>query len=472
MTIEELKEKRIGILGLGVNNQLLTAFLARQGCALTVREDNLEQQVAFQARYPDVFQKIAWQKTGKVLEHLTDFEVVFRSPGIPFNSPEIQKALKEGVTVYSQTKLFFDLCPATIIGVTGTKGKGTTSSLIQQVLSRGYKKGLVYVGGNIGVDPFAFYEQLTADDVVVLELSSFQLQDLHRSPHVAVVLNVGSEHLDHHQTMAEYQEAKMSLVKYQKLTDTAIINADGPHMKKFIQAATGTVYTYSRRQARKQAAWVDRSEGREVVFVQTGNELDSFDITDRQLLGEHNLENLMPAALVGKLFDIDPPEIRQALVEFSGLEHRLSLVGSYAGLDFYDDSFATIPESTIVAVKAFAGKRVHLIVGGNEKGGDFKGLASEIVKRCASISLLPGTATKKLMPLIKKEMARQRRELLILDKAQQPLMPTILSGIHPNTYDGDIVLLSPAATSFASFKNYKERGDAFVQAVRDRYDKK
>lgn len=470
MTIEELRGKRIGILGFGLNNQELVKFLVDKGIPVIVREKNPARKQAFEKAYPDLAPKVSWQIGPKTLDKLQEFGVVFRSPVIPFLSRELQQAIKQGVQVYSQTKLFFDLCPAPIIAVTGTKGKGTTASLIHAILKAGYHAGNVYLAGNIGVDPFEFYHRLTPNDVVILELSSFQIQDLHKSPHIAVILSVGVDHLDHHQSIAEYREAKRALLTHQSLNDSAIINTYGGGMDDFIGSVRGKLYTYNRHTPKRESAWADQNGDQETIFVQIGNQLESFDSSNRKLTGEHNLDNILPAVLVGTLYNVEPKVMAQAVQEFTGLPHRLSLVGTYNGVQFYDDSYATNTPSTEAALAAFPGKRIHLIAGGNEKEKEYVTLAKTIAKHCVTVSLLPGSATKKLLPELRREV-RTHRTLQILENAREPLFPTILSGIQPHLKSGDVVLLSPAASSFASFTNAGERGDFFVRAVRERYDK-
>ena len=397
---------------------------------------------------------ITWEIGEKTLAHLERFEVIFRSPSIPYRSPEIQQAARSGVEIYSQTKLFFDLCPAPIIAVTGTKGKGTTSTLIYELLRSRYT---VHLGGNMGVDPFSFLPKLSKEDLVILELSSFQTQDLQKSPHVAVMLNITPDHLNHHHDFAEYYAAKAQLLAHQTADDLAILNADYPLVEQLASATNAKVYRYSKEVPRRQSAWADR----ETVFVEIDTLVDSFSVAGRQLLGRHNLENILPAVLVATLYGVPMPEIRKSVIEFPGLPHRIFPVGRLGEVDFYDDSIATNPEASLAAIRAFSGRRIHLIVGGSDKGADYADFAREVRETCVTVSLLPGDAGKKLL----KALHHAKGDCLILDKAQAPLFPTVLSGIQPHIQKGDVVLLSPAAASFASFKDYKERGDLFAQAV-------
>jgi UDP-N-acetylmuramoylalanine--D-glutamate ligase len=451
MNLDDLRNKQVVVLGFGANNQELTRFLLEQGVSLTIR-DKVEITVPEGAIF---------ERRDDILEDIDRFQIAFRSPGIPYLSPKLQAASSKGLTIYSQTKLFMDLCPCEVIGVTGTKGKGTTSSLIYEILKGGYSKGEVYLGGNIGGDPFSFLSDLRADDVVILELSSFQLQDLHKSPHISIALRFAIDHLDHHKSAEEYWEAKARIITQQKKGDIAIINADYPENRDVIGRAPGRVYRYTRRQPAKESAWADG----ETIFIQINNQVESFDVSGRKLIGEHSLENIIPAAMVGVLYGVGAEVIRKVVTSFSGLEHRLSLVGSFAGVDFYDDSIATTVEACEVDLAAFPNRRIHLIAGGSEKGHDYRLLAANIRQRCTTVSLIPGQAT----PRLKKVLKKSSGQCLILDQAKDPIMETILSGIYPHLQEGDVVLLAPAAASFGSFANYKERGDAFSAAVRKRY---
>ncbi|MBU6389010.1 UDP-N-acetylmuramoyl-L-alanine--D-glutamate ligase [Patescibacteria group bacterium] len=471
VNIEELKEKKVAILGLGVNNQSLAAYLLRQRINVTVRDRDANVRERFERQYPNLAGQVEWEIGEGVLRNLTRFGTVFRTPSIPYLSPELQKYAKSGGRIYSQTKLFFDLCPAPIIGVSGTNGKGTTATLIHRILSAGYHKGKTYLAGNIGEDPFTFLDQLQPRDAVILELSSFQLQDLHRGPQIAVLLKVTSDHLNHHKTEAEYREAKRQMLLAQEPDDYAIVNAENRNLEALLSGVRSRLFLYGKYQPRRESAWVDTGSGEEVLFVQMGGSIQSFSLAGRKLRGEHHLENIIPAVMVACLYEVDVKVIANTVLAFAGLPHRLSLIGSYHQTEFYDDSIATTPEPTLAALHSFPGRRIHLIVGGNEKGQEYGELAEQGVKRCATISLLPGSATKKLSPLLKKAKARQGNlNCLILDKARPPLMETVLSGIHPHLQVGDLVLLSPAATSFASYANYKERGDDFIRAVRQRYE--
>jgi UDP-N-acetylmuramoylalanine--D-glutamate ligase len=490
MDIQELKKQKVVILGLGVNNQALVEYLLKRGVGITIRDRLPDLQEEFWKKYPQYKENelVKWEIMENILKGLDKFGVVFRSPSIPYLSPEIQKAKGQGVVIYSQTKLFFDLCPAPIIGISGTKGKGTTATLLYQILQVGWKKGKVYLAGNIGLDPFSFVDKLQETDLVILELSSYQLQDLHKSPHIAIMLRVSVDHLDHHKNIEEYRVAKQPLLRWQNEDDLALVNADDPNMDEYANLTRAQVYRYSRYQPRRNSIWVDNSTGDEIVFVQLGEDIESFSLTGRRLIGEHNLENILPAILTATMLGVSMHTIRRVVLAFPGLEHRLALVGTYHKVNFYDDSIATTPAACLVAISSFWGRPIHLIVGGRDKGQDYTGLAADIVQHCATVSFLPGKATARLKQSLRQALNRfptSENPCQILDDfnygstkvltpfpTKDEVMENILKSIVPHLKPNDIVLLSPTTASDQPFKDYKERGEAFIRAMKGQYARK
>lgn len=487
MDIQELKKQKVVILGWGVNNRALVEYLLKRGVSVTIRDRLPNLQEDFFNKYPQYKESelVKWEITENILKGLDKFGVVFRSPSIPYLSPEIQKAKGRGVVIYSQTKLFFDLSPAQIIGISGTKGKGTTATLLYQILQAGWKKGKVYLAGNIGLDPFSFLDKLQETDLVILELSSYQLQDLHKSPHIAIMLRVSVDHLNHHKSIEEYRAAKQPLLRWQNEDDLALVNADEPNMDEYANLTRAQVYRYSRYQPRRNSIWVDTSTGDEIVFVQLGEDIESFSLTGRRLIGEHNLENILPAILTAAMLRVSMRTIRRVVLAFPGLEHRLALVGSYNGVNFYDDSIATTPAACLVALRSFWGRPIHLIVGGKDKGQDYASLATDILQRCATVSFLPGESTARLKQSLRQALNRfpaSKNPCQILDDfnyssakalhqslTKDEVMENIFKSLIPHLQPNDVVLLSPTTASDQPFKDYKERGEAFIRAMKEQY---
>ena len=331
-----------------------------------------------------------------------------------------------------------------IIGVTGTKGKGTTSTLIYEMLKAFGKR--VFLGGNIGVPVLDFVRDVSPDDWVVLELSNFQLYNLTYSPHIAVCLMIVPEHMDWHPNIDEYAEAKANLFRHQKPEDIAIYFADNEYSAKIASYSPGKKIPFFRR----PGAYMDDAK----VMVDGSEIIDKSEI---KLLGEHNLQNICAALTAVWQVEQNRDAARRALVSFSGLEHRLEFSGETDGVKYIDDSFGTAPETTIVAIKAFEQPKV-IILGGSDKGADFTALAQEIKNSNVRQAIIIGQITDKITQALNNAGFTAITTGLssmteIVDKARELAKP------------GDVVLLSTGAASFGMFKNYKDRGEQFKQAV-------
>jgi UDP-N-acetylmuramoylalanine--D-glutamate ligase len=389
------------------------------------------------------------------LKNLDNFDVIIRSPGVKRNLPEILNAEKKGVEITSQTKIFFDLCLAPIIGITGTKGKGTTASLIYEMLKRqGFD---VHLGGNIGKPPFEFLDKLTPQSMVVLELSSFQLQDLKKSPHIAVMLMITSEHLDYHKNVEEYIDAKRNLLRFQDHSDFAIINRDYLASHESDIHTNAKIFQVSReRDANERGCFVREQK---VWVRENGEEKEIISTKDILLPGAHNLENACAAVMAATLAGASKSDIVKVLKTFKGLEHRLELVGEVNGARYYDDSFSTIPETTIAAINSFKNPEI-LILGGSSKGSDFSELG-RVISSAKNIKAIIGIG--KEWQRIKAQFIIRNSEFIIIEGAKD--MKTIVMGASKIARPGDVVLLSPACASFDMFKNYKDRGEQFKKQV-------
>ncbi len=448
--INNLKNKKIAILGLGIENYALVKFLLKNkiNCEITVCDKREFDKLAGIKNFTSLqkVKNIKWRTGKKFNENPDKFDILFRSPGWPIFCPGIQKALKAGAVLSSPMKLFFNLCPTgNIIGVTGTKGKGTTASLIYHILKKAGKKA--WLGGNIGVAPFEFIDKIKKNDWVVLELSSFQLEDMAASPRIAVITNFHKEHLapadpnnpNFHKTLRDYYNAKLNIIRWQKKEDYAIINNK-------LQ-----ITNYKKIQNSKFK--IQKLKSKVIYF--TKSDLPS------KLIGEHNRENIAAAVEVAKIVGINNEIIKKAAVSFNGLEHRLEFVKKINGVKYYNDSFATTPESAITALKSFA-EPIVLLAGGAEKKSDFKQLAKEIKKRVQFMVLLDG----KTAPRLKKELTKAnfpRNKMFLAKNIKQAVREA-----GKNAAKGGIVLLSPACASFGMFRNYKERGKLFKEEIKNK----
>jgi UDP-N-acetylmuramoylalanine--D-glutamate ligase len=432
MNLDRFKNKKIAFLGAGSENRaLFDFFLAHKlEAEFTICDSREEVKEELKEKYPK-----ANLILGKAYDKSLDkFEIVFRIAGYPLFYPGLQKAEKAGAEITSPTKLFFELSPTeNIIGVTGSKGKGPTSGLILKIIKTDKRK--VFWGGNVGIPMFSFIDKLDQDSWVVLELSSFQLEDLDRSPKIAVMTNFVHEHLspadplnpNYHKSLADYWRAKTNIFKHQQAGDYLVANER--LRKRIMNIASLSEVSY---------------------FAKA--ELKS------NLVGEHNKENIAAAEMVAKILKIEDSVIEKAIKNFKGLEYRIEFVKEKKGIKYYNDSFATTPEATIVALQSFS-EPIILLVGGADKGADFKKLAKEIKEGVKFVVLLHGRAT----PRIKKWL-----EEFEYPKSKMKLERDIKSAVKTakkNAVAGDVVLLSTACASFGMFKNYKERGRLFNESI-------
>lgn len=430
----------IAILGYGKQGASAAEYWAEDSVnSITVCDENENAEI------PEGFEK----RLGKdYLKDLDEFDLIVRSPIIhpnqiaKANSPEILDK------VTTNTNQFFKTCPTrNIIGVTGTKGKGTTSTLIAKILEAAGKT--VHLGGNIGTPPLEMLKAgIQPEDWVVLELANFQLIDLKHSPHIAVCLMVVDEHLDWHKDSQEYITAKQQLFKYQSGEDIAVFYADNPTSQHIASIGSGQQIPFMKNPGSNVIEGQIQIDGQEICKTE-----------DIKLLGKHNWQNVCAAVTAAWQVTQDVAAIRDVITGFSGIEHRLELAGEHEGVKYYDDSFGTTPETAMVAIQAFSSP-VIAILGGSDKGSSYDELARTITESSVKKVLLIG------------EMAGKIRQSL--DKAGFSRyqdggkdMPEIINKAKYIAEPGDVVLLSPACASFDMFKNYADRGNQFKAAVKD-----
>jgi UDP-N-acetylmuramoylalanine--D-glutamate ligase len=404
--------KNIAILGYGIEGQDAEKFLLSKGAKVTILDQKIDKDY---------------------LNDLDNFDIIVRSPGVYRFKPEITQAEKKGVEITSAVKIFFEECPAKIIGVTGTKGKGTTSTLIYELLIAGGHDA--YLAGNIGKPMLELLPSVNEKSYVILEMSSFQLIDMKESPNIAVVLNITEDHMDWHKDHEEYVNAKKNIVAHQKPDDFALINEEYETPKSFTKVATGKVVYFSKQKLEEKYK------------------------KDLLLRGEHNLENIAAAVGVAKVVGIEENIILKTVKSFKGLEHRLELVGTVNGVTFYNDSFATGPQPTIAAVKSFTEPET-LILGGSDKGLSYQELGKTIneAKNVTNVILIGAVG-----PDIGRYLDSNSQFKIY--NLQNTSMTEIVKKAFEITPKGGVVILSPAAASFDMFKNYKDRGNQFKEAV-------
>ena len=433
-----MRQKTVAILGMGVEGESARSYFTRHDYKVEEVKNIDDADV----------------------EMIRACDLIIKSPGIAPTHPLIKNLQNAKVDISSVTKYFFQQSPTkNIIGVTGTKGKGTTSTLIHQILKRANYDA--YLGGNIGTPALDFIDQLTQDSWVVLELSSFQLMDLEVSPHIAVVLMTTSEHLNWHRDVDEYVAAKAAIVKHQKKNDAHIVNIDYSNNLKIAESAQSKRFEVSLRQVGDNGCFV---RGHDIIWIENGQESVAAQTEDVRIPGRHNLENVCAALAASHLAGASKTAAQQAVASFTGLEHRIEKVATVEGVAYYDDSFSTTPETTIAAIRSFDAPKV-LVLGGSSKNSDFHELAQEIIKSNSIRTIIGiGDEWRKIKESIE-QLKAQNTQASIQYIEGLSSMKDIVAAAQKVAQEGDVVLLSPACASFGMFANYKDRGDQFKKEV-------
>jgi len=426
------KNQKVAVLGLGIEGRDAINFIVERGTNVTLFDRKEEKDIDFSGIEKEKIKIVTGENYLK--DGLKDFDYIIRSPGVYRYIPEIIEAEKVGVKITSAIKIFFDECPGEIIGVTGTKGKGTTSTLIYEILKRDGRD--VYLSGNIGKPYLELLPKLSNDSWVVMEMSSFQLIDIDKSPNISVVLNITEDHLDWHKNREEYVKAKMNIVSHQRPSDFTVLNEEYETTKNFALAAKGKVVFFSKK-------FLDGKFKEKLL-----------------LRGEHNLENIAAAVEVAKIVGVNEDLILKTVQSFKGLEYRLELVDTINGITFYNDSFATGPQSTIAAINSFTEDET-LILGGSDKGLDYQELGKVISeKENVKNIILIGTTAEKIEKSLDRNLSFSIYHLAFAS------MKEIVQKAYEVSDKGGVVILSPASASFDMFINYKDRGNQFKEAVK------
>jgi len=435
---KDLAGKKVLVMGLGRfgGGAGVARFLVAQGAQVTVTdladEQKLQTTLASLTGFP-----ITYHLGRHIEDDFINSDLVVVNPAVHNDSLWLKLARKNHVPLTSDMNLLFSWSPAPIVAITGSNGKSTTTAMTAAVLSK-IKKA--WLGGNIGGENLLErIPQIQPDDVLVLELSSFQLYALggkKRSPHVAVVTNITPNHLDWHGTMEEYVQAKQNILSHQSGRDYAVLNGDDPALQGWEKLTRGEVFWYR----------LSDSNGLKL-----------------KIPGKVNLSNAAAAIAVGRIFNIDKDQIFSALQEFQGLPHRLELVREVAGVRYYNDSIATTPESTLAAIEAFEEKKIF-ILGGYDKKISFEELADKIVGQ-AEVAVLLGQTQQILVQLIEAAKKRHSAQLPICEKADSLSHAVSLARQHARP--GSVVLLSPACASYDMFTNFQHRGECFRQIVNE-----
>ena len=450
----QLKGKKIAMCGIGVSNTPLILNFLKQG-ARVIACDRREREL-IGAIADELEAAGAELKLGEDYLSNLEVDIIFRTPGMNFHLPELERARKRGIAVTSEMEVFFDLCPATIFAVTGSDGKTTTTTLIAKMLEAEGKK--VFVGGNIGTPLLPEIENITADDFVVAELSSFQLISMRKSPDVAVVTNVAPNHLDVHKDMDEYVQAKKNILLHQNAFSRTILNRDNDITEDFRKDVRGQSLGFSMTRRLNNGAWLDDNGILHMAY--RGLDVPVVDRKDIRILGDHNVENYLTAiAAVWGYVGVD--NINKVAREFGGVEHRIEFVREVNGVKYYNDSIASSPTRTIAGLKAFD-QKVILIAGGYDKHIPFEPMIPYVTEKVKTIYLCGDTADKIEKCLREYDGYKGSPEIVRVNDIAEAVAKA-----HEIAVSGDIVTLSPACASFDKYPNFVARGNHFKQLVNE-----
>lgn len=439
-----LRDKKIAVLGLGVSNRPLVRLLLEFGCDVTGCDKTPREKL--DAEVLALEQAGCKLQVGESYLDGVSADVVFRTPGMHPGNPAICRLREQGAAITSEMDVFFRVAPCHLIGVTGSDGKTTTTTLISEMLKAAGRK--VWLGGNIGTPLLPLCRQMKKDDYAVVELSSFQLMDITRSPQRAVVTNLAPNHLDIHKDMEEYVEAKKNIFRFQTEKDLLVLNADNAITAGF--TGVGQTHFFSRK-GRANCIWQEGD-----WIVRRGERV--LNVHDILIPGVHNIENYM-AAMAAADGLVSDEDIRTVAKNFGGVEHRIELVRIKDGVKFYNDSIASSPSRTIAGLRSFT-QRVILIAGGYDKHIPYDVLGPEICAHVSRVFLCGATADK-------------IRACVASCTGEQPEMTdcgdfdSAVLAAAKAAKPGDIVLMSPASASFDQFRNFMERGNRYKQLVKE-----
>ena len=448
--LSSLKNKTVAVIGIGVSNEPLIRLLLERGIAVTACDK--KERAALGALGDELEAAGCHLQLGEGYLQGLKQDVIFRTPGMRPDLPELLGAVANGAQLTSEMEVFFDVCPCPMIAITGSDGKTTTTTIVAELLKAAGKN--VHLGGNIGHPLLAETGDMKADDIAVLELSSFQLMTMKRSPGIAVVTNISPNHLDVHKDYQEYIDAKENIFTHQSIKDIAVFNADNEVTAEEAARAIGHVRLFSCRAELEDGVFL---RGEEIISRQNGQERCVMTVSDIKLPGVHNIENYLAA--IAAVDGMVPDEtIKTFAQSFGGVEHRIELIRTRNGVRWYNDSIASSPNRTIAGLKAFS-EKVILIAGGKDKGISYDELGPVLNEHVKLLILCGATGG-----VIRRstEQAENYAGLEIVDVEDYQEAVRLADS---RSGEGDVVILSPASTSFDRFANFMERGRVFKEIV-------
>lgn len=450
---ENIKGKKVAIIGLGVSNKPLIKYLYNLGAIITVFDNRTQEKIDEDIWNKVVEYNLKYSVGENYLSKLVGFDYIFRSPSCRPDLPEIEAEVKKGAILTSEIELVLKLTPSKTVGITGSDGKTTTTSLIYEILKKKYK---CFLGGNIGTPLFTRIAEMKPEDIVVLELSSFQLMNMDVSTDIAVVTNISPNHLNVHKDYQEYIDSKANIFTHQNENGILVINYDNDITKNFAKIANGKVVYFSRKTKLPNGVIYD-----EDTIKICENDLRRHIINRKniKIRGLHNIENIC-AAIAATSSLVEPEVQAEAISEFTGVEHRLEFVRELDGVKWYNDSIASSPNRTIAGLNSY-NEKIVLIAGGRDKHLDYEPIAKPIIDNVSTLILMGETA-EKIKNAVVRELEIEKKELNII--RVKNVEEAVLEA-KAQAKNGEVVLFSPASTSFDMFKNFEERGKKFKEEV-------
>ncbi len=453
---EEMRGKRVAFIGTGVSHTELIGLFCDKGIGVTVLDKRSADK--FQETYDALSAKGVQFRLGEqYLDALTDFDVIFRTPGMYFGNEALTAAREAGVVVTSEMEVFFDLCPCKIYAVTGSDGKSTSTTLIAEILAASGKT--VHKGGNIGRALLPIIEEIGADDAAVVELSSFQLFSMRKSPDTALITNITPNHLDVHGTMEEYTECKTHLIAHQNAFSRTVLNLDNDGTKALSPMVRGKLNWFTRREIPQRGAFL-REDGM-LCFTERGEVTPVVHKDDIRIPGMHNVENFLGviAALWG---EVEIADIVKVAKEFGGVEHRIEFVREVKGVKWYNDSIATSPTRVLAGLRSFE-QKIIVLAGGYDKKIPFEPMAETVCDRVKTLILM-GVTAEKIERAVTSAKNYDPQSLRILHASSMEEAVEIAAA---EAKSGDIVTLSPACASFDWYPNFEIRGQHYKRLVKE-----
>ena len=452
----DIQNKKIAFIGTGVTNTNIIKLFLSKNLDVTICDRKSAEQMG--ELYTELAELGAKYILGEsYLDTLTDFDIVFRSPGVYFNNPKLQEAIKMGVAVTSEMEVFFDLCPCRIYAVTGSDGKTTTTTLISEFFKAEGKN--VHIGGNIGKALLPIIEEIKDDDIAVVELSSFQLLSMRQSPNVCAITNITPNHLNVHGTMEEYISAKCNILAHQNAFSRAVLSYDNETTRNLNSLVRGKLAYFSRFDKPYNGSFLN--ENGILCYNDYGKVTEIMDMHDIKIPGMHNVENYLTAIAV-TWGEVSPDTVRKVAKEFGGVEHRIEFVREINGAKYYNNSIASSPTRVLACLNSFDEKQI-MIQGGSDKGISFEPMADAICEKVKVLILMGETKEKIRDAVMSSKKYNPENTKIFIVKDMQEAVQTA----YKYAEKGDIVSLSPACASFDMYRMFEDRGRHFKQLVNE-----